>query len=418
MNHRFVNLAIAPLILLLGIAGCEQPAPPQQDTAPPVVTVAKPVQRNVRDHEDFPNARTEAVDSVEIRSQVSGYIDQVAFKPGAEVKKDDLLYVIDPRPYKAEFDQAKASVARSEAAQRQTQAEYERSKRLQGMGGQAISQEELDRAAALRDGAIAGVASSKASLEKADLNLKFTRILAPVAGRVSKTRLTEGNLVTANGEPLTTVVSQDPIYATFDVDDRTLLRLQRLTREGKVEAARDPNTKLEVLLGLQNEVGYPHAGIIDFIDNQVNHGTGSLKVRAIFKNSDGILTPGLAARVQVPIGKPHQALLVSERAIGVDQGQKYLLVVAKDKDGKDIVGYRAVRTGELQDDGLRVIEEGLKPDDQVIVIGMQRVRPDVRIDPKEGPMPTRDTQGKAKAAAQPSAPTPSAPAKPSPAPTK
>lgn len=398
---------LASLALALG---CEVPPAQVKDTSLPIVTVAKPLARMVTDREDF-TGQTEAVDSVEIRARVSGYLEKVCFQEGVEVKKDQLLYEIDRRPYQAEVDQGKANVGRSEAAQKRAQAEYDRAKRLQGMGGQAISPEEVERAVAMRDEAIASVAGAKAALEKAELNLKFTRVLAPVAGRVSRTRVTEGNLVTADSTLLTTVVSQAPIYATFDVDDRTMLRLQRMAREGKVASARDKNAKLPILLGLLNEVGYPHVGEIDFVDNAVDPGTGTLKVRGVFANKEGTLAPGLSVRIRLPVGKPHEALLVAERALGVDQGQKYLLVVEKGKDGKDVVSYRSVRTGETQD-GLRVIEEGLKPDDQVIVVGMQRVRPGVAVDAKVEAMPTRESDSNSKPNAGKSAPPPAEPTKP------
>lgn len=380
--NRWLAVLFGSCLLAMG---CEAPPAKLQETELPIVTVAPPVQKMVTETENF-DGRTEAVDSVEVRARVSGYLDKVAFKPGSEVKKDDLLYEIDRRPYQTEVDQAKANVSRAEAAQKKAQAEYDRSRRLQRMGTDAISAEEVERALAMRDEATAAVASNKAALERAELNLNFTRVLAPVAGRISKTLVTEGNLVTADSTLLTTIVSQAPIYATFEVPDRTVQRFQRLIREGRMTSARTQKD-VPVLLGLPGEIGYPHPGTIDFVDNQVNPGTGTLKVRGIFPNEDGMLAPGLFVRIQLPIGKPRPALLVSDRVIGVDQGQKFVLVVQKDQAGKDVVDYRAIKTGE-RFDGLRVVEEGLKAEDRVIVLGMQRVRPGVAVTVKKGTMPT------------------------------
>jgi RND family efflux transporter MFP subunit len=353
------------------VSGCKPPAEEASKVPPTQVTVAKPLQRAVAEYEEF-TGRTEAVESVEIRARVTGYLDKVYFEEGGEVKTGDPLFQIDARPYQAEVDMAAARVEVSEAQREFQKSELARNEPL--LKKAAISQADYDKVVAANKESAAGVDSANASLEKAKLNLAFTKLASPIDGRVSRTLMTEGNLVTADTTPLTNIVSQDPMFAYFDVDERTVLRLMKLVEEGKLTSQRStPESPLT--MALANDTGFPHQGVIDFVDNQVNASTGTINVRGKFPNPDlktgsHALAPGFFVRVRLPIGDPHAARLVAERAIGTDQGQKYVLIV----NAKHEVEYRPVKLGKLEN-GLRVIEEGLQGDEQVIVIGLQRARP-------------------------------------------
>jgi RND family efflux transporter MFP subunit len=336
---------------------------------------------------DF-TARTAAVDSVEVRAHVWGYLDRVNFKEGALVKKGDVLFGLDPRPYEALLNQAKAKVAQDEAQLTYDEAEYQRNLRLVDSG--AVSRSDLDKTAAARGVDIANLAAVKALVASRQLDLGYTKITAPVSGRVSRYVVTVGNLIQSGdqggGTLLTSIVSVDPMYAYFDVDEHTVLRARKLIREGKARSARDG--EVAVWLGLANEDGVPHPGTINFVDNQVNPKTGTLRLRGVFPNKDEALAPGYFARVRVPIGFPHPALLVSDRALDTDQGQKVVYVV--DQDNK--VASRPVRLGALHD-GLREITDGVKPGERVIVNGLQQVRPGITVEPQLVAMPaTEDRQ--------------------------
>jgi RND family efflux transporter MFP subunit len=366
-------------VVLAGCAGAPSGAPVPRSPTP--VTVSHPVERYVTDHVDF-TARTAAVDSVEVRAHVWGYLDKVNFQEGALVKKGDALFELDPRPYEALLNQAKAKVRLDEAQLKYDEAEYQRNLQLVRTG--ATSRTELDRSAAAQGVDIANIAADKALVRSRELDLDYTKVLAPVSGRVSRYVVTVGNLIQSGdqngGTVLTTIVSVDPMYAYFDVDERTALRVRQLVREGKSESPRDGG--YPVSLGLANDEGHPHQGTINFVDNQVNPKTGTIRVRGVFPNPQEHLLPGLFARVRVPIGRPHKALLVSERALDTDQSQKILYVV---NDRNEVVT-RPVRVGALHD-GLREITEGLKPGDKVIVKGLQQVRPGLIVEPKLVDMP-------------------------------
>src|SRR5207249_9106742 len=280
-------------------------------------------------------------------------------------------------------NQAKAKVAEDEDRQTYDEAQYQRNVSLAASG--AVSRTDLDRAAAARGVDLANIAADKAVVAARQLDQEYTKVLAPVSGRASRYVVTVGNLIQsgdqAGGTLLTTIVSVDPMYAYFDVDERTVLRVRQLIREGKAKSARDG--ELPVWLGLANEDNkYPHRGTINFVDNQISPKTGTLRVRGVFPNKDEALSPGYFARVHVPIGFPHQALLVSDRALDTDQGQKIVYVV--DQDNK--VVSRPVRLGAVHD-GLRAIDEGLKPGERVIVNGLQQVRPGVTVEPMVVDMP-------------------------------
>jgi RND family efflux transporter MFP subunit len=362
-------------------AGCTRSpaAPPVAE--PTSITVSYPVEREVTDYADF-TARTAAVDSVEVRARVWGYLDKVNFKEGALVKKGDVLFEIDARTYQAAVEQAEALVIQAEAQLRFKESQFKRFEKL--VAKAAISREEFEQVQSERDVAAATVGTYKADLRQRQLDLGFTKVQAPVSGRVSRMLVTEGNLVQSGqnggGTLLTTLVSVDPIYAYFDVDERTVLRVRQLIREGKVRSARE--IEWPVSLGLANEEGFPHRGAINFVDNQVNPKTGTLRLRGVFSNSDQMLDPGFFGRVRVPIGQPHGAVLVTDRAIDNDQGQKVLYVINE----KNEVAAHPVVSGALHD-GLREITSGLKPGERVVVNGLQQVRPGMTAQPKIVQMP-------------------------------
>jgi RND family efflux transporter MFP subunit len=388
MRYQPTPLAGAAVVLgfCLGLTGCAREQPAAPPAAPPPIPVSYPVEREVTDHAEFTGG-TSAVDSVELRARVSGYLEKVNFKEGALVKKGDLLFVIDPRTYKAELDVAEGAFEAAEARVKRAGAELARAKTL--LGSRSISRESFDKTAGEYGEAVGSRASLKAAVGRARLNLAFTKVTAPVSGRVSRYDVTVGNLVQAGdlsgGTLLTTIVSVDPMYVYFNVDEHTVLRVKQLIREGK--AGTPDDTHIPVWLGLANEDGFPHRGTLDFIDNQVNPRTGTLRVRGAFPNKDELLAPGLFARVRVPLGAPHKSLLITDRALDTDQGQKIVYVVGKDNR----VASRPVRLGELHD-GLREVTDGLKAGERVVVNGLQMIRPGMTVAANLVDMPRRDPQ--------------------------
>jgi RND family efflux transporter MFP subunit len=368
--------------LCLSLTGCTQ-RPAEGPTAPISVMVSYPVEREVTDHADY-TGRTAAVDSVEVRAHVWGYLEKVNFKEGALVEKGDVLFELDPRPYEATLNQAKAKVTQDEAQLTYDEAEYQRNLKLVSTG--AASRSDLDKTSAARGVDIANIAADKAMVASRQLDLEYTKVIAPVSGRISRYVVTVGNLIQSGdqggGTLLTTIVSVDPMYVYFDVDEYTVLRVRQMIREGKAKSARDVD--LPVWLGLANEEGYPHKGTVNFVDNQINPKTGTLRLRGVFANKDQALSPGYFARVRVPIGFPHQALLVTDRAFDTDQGQKIVYVVDKHNQ----VVSRPVRIGAIHD-GLRAVDDGLVPGERVIVNGLQHVRPGITVEPKLVDMPRR-----------------------------
>jgi RND family efflux transporter MFP subunit len=373
---------LSPLfVLAAALGGCEQPATAPSE--PPVVSVSLPVRREVTDYRQF-TGRTQAPETVEVRARVTGYLEKMPFKEGEEVKKGDLLFEIDPRPYKAEWDRLEAQVKLAEARYRLAGADYARAQKASRGSSGAVSRQELETYRSKEIEARESVGAAKANAEGAKLNLNFCTIKSPLSGKVSRYNYTIGNLVNADQTVLTNIVSQDPMYAYFDVDERTMLLVQDLIREGKVKASRE--TEYPVAIGLANEKGFPHQGLINFVDNQVNAGTGTLRVRGVFANPAvndlRTLSPGLFVRVRLPIGNPHPALLVADQAVGTDQGQKILYVV----NAKNEVVSRPVTLGAVHD-GLREVLAGLSPNERVIVDGLQRVRPGLTVEPRVVPMP-------------------------------
>jgi multidrug efflux system membrane fusion protein len=386
------------LFALNSIVGC---ASKTIDVAPaeaPAIPVSQPVDREVTDYVDF-TGRIEAPEAVSVVPRVTGYLMSTPFKEGAEVKKGDVLFEIDPRPYQAQFDQAQGQVVLNEARVKEATADNARAKELAKTPG-AISKQDLDRFQAAEEEAIASVQAAKASLEVFNLNLGFCKVTSPLTGQVSRYYMTPGNLVNQDQTQLTTVMSIDPMYVYFDIDETTVLRIRRAINEGKIQ--RYQQGEFPVYIGLEGEEGFQRQGVINFVNNQVNAGTGSITTRGVVPNpkpENGLrlLSPGMFVRVRLPIGKPHDALLVIDRAIGSDQGMKYLYVL----DSKNTVQQRRVETGALQPDGLRVIDNGLKPDEWVVIGGIQQVRPRMQITPDREPMPTL---GAVSEAASPAAP--------------
>jgi RND family efflux transporter MFP subunit len=340
--------------------------------------VSPPVEREITDYYEY-TGRTAAKDTVEVRARVSGYLVNVNFREGAVVKKGDLLFQIDPRPFQAVLVEAKGQVAQWEAKLARAEADVARYERLLPKG--AASQKDLDQAVADRGEAQAAIQSARGAVDRAALDLEFTRVTAPISGRIGRYLITEGNLVTMNSTLLTTIVSIDPMYAYFDVDEQAVLHLRQLIRDRKIRNPR-AGEEVTVLLGLANETGFPQRGTINFVDNQVNPQTGTVRLRGVFANEPEVLLPGYFVRVRLLFGQPHRALLVTERAIDTDQGQKILYVV---NDKNEVVS-RPIGLGALHD-GLRVIEEGVQPGERVIVNGLLQVRPGITVDPKLVDMP-------------------------------
>ena len=384
-TNRFVTVvlpAIAAAFLTLLLQGCRSEADVQATAPAPQVTVAAALEREVQEWDEF-TGRLEAVESVEVRPRVTGYIDSVNFDEGSIVNKGDLLFVIDQRPYRAALDQAEAELARAIARVELSTSDVERSEKLLDI--KAVSREEYDQRVNAQREAQANVEAARAAVTAAKLNLEFTRVTAPISGRVSRAIVTAGNLVTGGSNAatlLTTLVSIDPIYVTFEGDEQVYLKYTELARRGDRPSSR--NTANPVLMGLANEDGYPRRGVMTFVDNHVDPSTGTIRARASFDNQDGFLTPGLFARVKLIGHSSHKAVLVDDRAIGTDQSQKFVYVV--DRENK--VAYRSVTIGRLTD-GLRIVQEGLQPGENVIVNGMQRVRPGVVVAPERVAMDAR-----------------------------
>ncbi len=363
------------MLLLLG--GCRQAAPPPAPP-PPQVTVAPPTEKEIVEWNEY-IGRTDAVESVEIRARVSGYLMSVDFKAGSIVKKGDPLFTIDPRPYQADLDHANGQLLQAQAQQRLAQSDLDRAKDLRQKN--VIAPNEFDNKAASFLGAQGATAVAEAAVETAKLNLEFCYIRSPIDGRVSRENVTVGNLVqpsTSQDGILTTVVAVDPLYAYVDVDENSILNYIKLSEEGKLKTARE--VRVPLFLGLQDEQGFPHEGFVDFVDNRLDPGTGTMRVRGEFKNWDELLTPGFFVRVRAAASPKYKALLVPDSAIGVDQGQRYVIVIKPDK----VAEYRTVEPGPLSD-GLRVIHSGLKPGELIVINGLQRVRPGSPVDPKLAP---------------------------------
>ncbi len=422
-----MSFCLLLVVLLLG-PGCQAGTPPASAPGVPGVPVSQPVQRPVTDFVDF-TGRTDAVQSVNIVARTTGYLVKIPFEEGAEVKKGQLLFQIDPQPYEAQVHLGEAQVATSKAQLDLAKSNLTRASSLTKNNG--ISAQELDQYKSAYDQAVAQLEAAQANLEIYRLNLQYTHVTSPIDGQVSRYFLTLGNLINQDQTLLTTVVSLDPMYAYFDLDQRTLLRIRRAINEGKIRSRRAmpagpefPYEKaiaaqgllapsatalptaltslglaaldvpvgpaeLPVLLGMPGESQFPYSGVINFSNNQLNPNTGSISVRGVFanprpRNGVRLMSPGMFVRIRLPIGSAHPALLVIDRAIQSDQGQKFVYVITADNKAE----YRQVVTGDLQEDGLRVITSGLKADDWVVVGAIQQVRPNMQVTTQQTPMPS------------------------------
>ena len=322
--------------------------------------------------------RLEAPESVDIRPRVSGFIDKVAFEEGSLVKKGDLLFQIDPRPFEAQVKRLQAELQQARATERRTASEAERGERLRA--NNAISAELADARASAASEAKSAVAAIQAQLDAAKLDLGFTRVTAPIDGRVGRALITAGNLVNAGEALLTTLVSTDKVYAYFEADERTYLKYRELARNG------ERGEETPVYLGLSSEEGHPHLGHMDFIDNQVDPRTGTIRGRAVFDNRDGRFTPGLHARLKLVGSATYDAVLIKDVAVGTDLGKKFVLVLGED----DTVNYRAIELGPKLE-GLRIVRNGLEEGETIVVNGLQRVRPGNAVQPEDVPMADADT---------------------------
>jgi multidrug efflux system membrane fusion protein len=382
-NHS----ALTWLMLAIGLAalagldgGCSSSAQPEAP-APAEVSVAEVICKQLGDSDEF-TGRLQAVNAVEVRPRVSGYLQSVQFKEGAIVRQSDLLFQIDPRPFQAEVDRLKGDLSQAKAQLSRAQSDFERAERLHNNDG--MSAEEYDRRAAVRNEAEARIASTEAALRGAELNLEFTRVTAPITGRVGRAEITEGNLVengAAQVKPLTTLVSLDPIYVYFDVDEQTYLKYARLTQS---HGTSSHDLRSLALLGLADEDGFPHAGQVSFVDNQVSSSTGTIRLRATFANKNLALTPGLFARIRLQGGGAHSGCLAKDEAVVTDLNQKYVFVLGKN----NTLAYRAVKLGPMAE-GLRVVRDGLHEGDIIVVSGLQRVRPGAAVTPKKVSMATQ-----------------------------
>ncbi|MDR0532418.1 MAG: efflux RND transporter periplasmic adaptor subunit [Verrucomicrobiales bacterium] len=363
--------------ILFLISGCnrQQASAPMQK--PPVVTIAPAQQQEVVEWEEF-TGRTEAVEAVEVRPRVNGHIDEVLFQAGQLVKKGDVLFQIDPRWYQAEVDRRQAEYEQAKVRLDNSERDAKRAASL--LADHALSIEEADNAEAQYQEAKAALLATKAQLESAQLDLDYTKVRAPITGKVSRALLTAGNYVSGDAGSatlLTTLVSVDPIYVYADVDETSLLKFNKLASELSAQS-NDSNGKIPVQLALTDENGYPHQGYVESFDNHVNANSGTIVMRVVFPNPDGRIVPGLFARVRVPATKQYAAIVVDETAVGTDQGQKFVLTL----NDKNVVQYQQVQLGPVID-GKRIIRSGLQPGEKIVVNGLYRARPGLPVTPQE-----------------------------------
>src|SRR5262244_362038 len=370
--HSTSCYALSGLLLLL--TACAQQPQSTAPPPPPKVTVSQPSMREVVEWEEY-TGRLEAAESVEVRARVNGYLQSIHFKDGAIVKKGDLLFVIDPRPYQAELERAKADLALAIARLERTEKDLARAQKL--LQARAASQEEVDTRVSDQRQGQESVQAARAMVNAAQLNVEFTQVRAPISGRISRNLVSVGNLInggTTQSTLLTTIVSLDPIYCYFEADERSYLRGIRQSRSGDRTNGR--GGKQPVYAALADEEGFPRQGSIYFVDNRLDQNTGTITVRAVLPNADLLLTPGLFARVRVPSGDKYRALMLPPEAVASDLSQQFVFVV----DAQNLAQYRKVTPGPLID-GLRVIRDGLQPDDWVIVKGVQRAKTGAKVDP-------------------------------------
>jgi multidrug efflux system membrane fusion protein len=359
LSRHFLLACMCAATLAVALSGCKS-TPDKKPSSPAAVEFAAVEPKPIRLSDEF-NGRVASINSVDVRARVTGYVDNVAYREGDSVKRGDLLFVIDPRPYRDALDSAKARLEREKAAAAFANIQEKRARALDASN--AISQEEYQNRDSDLSQSAARVHEAEAVVATAELNLSFTEVRSPVDGRTSRAQLTRGNLAQADQTVLTTVVSQDPVYVYFDCDEQSYLRFEERVHHGSGVSSANP-----VRVALANETAFPHIGRVDFLDNEVNPSTGTIRARVVLPNPDHILTPGLYARVQLESASTVQALLVDDKAILTDQDQKYVYVVSPGNvaQRKDVV------TGGMAD-GLRLIQSGLAPGDKVIVSGLQQI---------------------------------------------
>ena len=374
---RGVQKFAVPLALATLVASCGE-RQPQGGPPPPAVTVAKPIKRTVFDFDEYVG-RFAAINSVEVRARVSGYLEGLHFKDGQMVKQGDLLFTIDKRPFQNTLDQARANLVQAQSNLAYTESDYTRGQQL--VRDKTITDQTFEQRAQAFRNAKASVSNNEAAVRQAELDMEFTELRAPVNGRIGDRRVSPGNLVTGgtggNTTMLATIVSTDPIYFEFTFDEASYLRYERLANKGEDVASR--NASVPIALKLIDENDFDHKGRMDFVDNVIDRSTGTIRGRAVFENSNGVFTPGMFARVRVPGSAPYEGLLVPDAAIGTEQARRFVVVI----DEQDTARIKYVTLGQLTADNLRVIKDGIGPDDRVVVSGLMQARPGQKVRPEE-----------------------------------
>lgn len=364
---------------LLGGVACKEKSSTPVAVPPPKVTVALPTTKRVVEWDEFVG-RLESPRMVNLRARVDGYLEKIHFKEGTEVQEGDLLVTIDPRPFQAAVEGTKAEVDRNRTRAELAKNEAKRAETL--IQSRAIAAEDYDTRLKAAAEADAAVRTAEAELRKAELNLEFTSVRAPITGRISYAPVTEGNLVTGGENDstlLTTIVSLDPIYCYFEVDEQSALKYRELYRKG--ERASPLFEPIAAEMGLANEKGFPRQGKVDFVDNVLRPDTGTIRARSVFANPDKLMAPGFFARVRIPGSGEYEALLIRDEAVGSDQGKPYVFVVGADNKAE----YRPVELGPMED-GLRIVRSGLKADEKIVISGVIHVRNGAMVEPEEGSM--------------------------------
>ncbi len=365
--------ALALATLVVGCGDSQPPGPP-----PPAVTYATPVKRTVFDFDEYVG-RFVAVNSVEVRARVSGYLEGVHFKDGQRVKEGDLLFTIDKRPFENAAQQGRANVAQAKSNLAYTEADLARGQQL--VRDKTITEQTFEQRSQAFRNAQASVSGAEAALRTSELDLEFTELRAPINGRIGDRRVSPGNLVTGGAGGNTTllamIVSGDPIRFEFTFDEASYLRYERLSKGGQDVASRGAG--VPIVLKLIDERDFAHNGSMDFVDNVIDRSTGTIRGRAVFDNANGVFTPGMFARVRVPASPPYEALLVPDSAIGSEQAKKYLLMV----DADDTVRQKYITLGQLTPDNMRVIKEGIASGDRVVVSGLMQARAGQKVRPQE-----------------------------------